>query len=107
MRILSGMVRPHVRDQDRLVASAGSVAVDAALAISISQYFNARFARSAHGEVRSRSRYRAHHVAASAWFPSRCRNSAKLSADLVGVAQGRCEQALVECLQHHDMLAPR
>ena len=44
MRILSGMVRPHVRDQDRPVASAGSAAVDAALAICISQYLNARFA---------------------------------------------------------------
>ena len=30
-----------------------------------------------------------------------------LIADLVGIAQGRCEQALVERLQHHDMLAPR
>jgi len=39
------MVRPHVRDQDRPVASAGSAAVDAVLAISISQYFNARLAR--------------------------------------------------------------
>jgi hypothetical protein len=48
MRILSGMVRPHIRDQDRPVASAGSAAADAALASSISQYFNARFARSAH-----------------------------------------------------------
>ena len=38
------------------------------LAICISQYFNARFARSAHGDVRSCSRYRFHQIAASAWL---------------------------------------
>src|SRR5262249_53525212 len=30
-----------------------------------------------------------------------------LTADLIGIAQDDCKQTLIECLQHHDMLAPR
>jgi hypothetical protein len=43
------MLRPRFWDQGRPVAIAASAAIAAAFAISISQYFNARFARSAAG----------------------------------------------------------
>jgi hypothetical protein len=47
---------PSLLDQGRPVASAGSAVFVVMLAICISQYFNARFARSAHDDVWSCSR---------------------------------------------------
>ena len=54
----------YLQLKDHLAASAGLAA--ATVASSSSQYFSARFARSAHSEVRSRSRYRVQYIAASA-----------------------------------------
>jgi hypothetical protein len=45
----------------------------------ISQYFKARLARAAHGELLSTPRYRLHHSAASAWRSSRWRTRAMLN----------------------------